>query len=274
MQDCQAMFRIMHAYLDGELSAKETVDVQTHLDNCPECAVLYRNEELFLGLVQESLPSAVAPRHLEQKVRMALKTSTARQRSRKYLQSVAIPVLTMAMLAVIVMAVFFSSERKALPTLVNTAVNTHQEYLNENVPLDIASHDPVQVGLWFEKRTDFPVSLGQDQVKNLRLLGGRLIEMEGKKAVFLAYEMGKHRLSLVMTAAQGVDLFGAREFTVKESRFYQSTYHGFQTLSWAQEGLAYVFVSNHQEINKKACLLCHGHGQNQEAIKGLSEKGI
>jgi anti-sigma factor RsiW len=274
MQDCQAMYRIMHAYLDGELSAKETVDVQTHLDNCPECAVLYRNEKLFLDLVKESLPSAVAPCHLEQKVKMALKTSGTGERLRRGLRLVAIPAMAMAALVLIGTTVFFSPERKPVPALVNAAVNTHQEYLNGNVPLDIASHDPVQVGLWFEKRTDFPVSLGQDPVKNLRLLGGRLIEIEGKKAVFLAYEMGKHRLSLVMTAAQGVDLFGAREFTVKESRFYQSTYHGFQALSWAQEGLAYVFVSDQQEINKKACLICHGHGQDQEAIKGLSEKGI
>jgi anti-sigma factor RsiW len=270
MQDCQGISRIMHAYLDGELSAKETVDVQTHLDNCPECAVLYRNEKLFLDLVTGSLPSAVAPRHLEQKVKMALKTSDSGER----LRSAGIPALIMAVLVLMVTAVFFFSERKSVPALVTVALNTHQEYLNENVPLDIASHDPVQVGLWFEKRTDFPVSLGQDPVKNLRLLGGRLIEMEGKKVVFLAYEMGKHRLSLVMTAAQGVQLFGAREFRVKESRFYQSNYHGFQTLSWAQEGLAYVFVSDQQEINKKACLICHGHGQDHEAIRGLSEKSI
>ena len=270
MQDCQVMSRIMHAYLDGELSAEETVDVQTHLDNCPECAVLYRNEKLFLDLVTASLSTAVAPRHLEQKIKMALKTSGTGER----LRSAGIPALMMAVLILMVTAVFFFSERKPVPALVNAAVNTHQEYLNENVPLDIASHDPIQVKLWFEKRTDFPVSLGQDPVKNLRLLGGRLIEMDGKKAVFLAYEMEKHRLSLVMTAAQGVDLFGSREFKVKESRFYQSNYHGFQTLSWAQEGLAYVFVSDQQEINKKACLICHGHGQDREAIKGLSEKSI
>jgi anti-sigma factor RsiW len=274
MQDCQVMSRIMHAYLDGELSAKETVDVQTHLDNCPECAVLYRNEKLFLDLVTQSLPSAVAPRHLEQKVKMALKTSGASERARRCLRSVGIPAVTIAVLVLIVTAVFFSLQRKPVPDLVNAAVNTHQEYLNENVPLDIVSHDPVQVGLWFEKRTDFPVSLGQDPVKNLKLLGGRLIEMEGKKVVFLAYEMGKHRLSLVMTAAQGVKLFGAREFRVKESRFYQSNYHGFHSLSWAQEGLAYVFVSDQQEINKKACLICHSHGKDQDVIKGLSEKGI
>lgn len=274
MQDCQAIFRIMHAYLDGELSAKETVDVQAHLDHCPECAVLYRNEKLFLNLVTESLPPVVAPPHLEQKVRMVLKTSASRDRTRRYLRLVGTPALTMAAAVLMIAAVFFSPERKPVPALVNAAVSTHQEYLNGNVPLDIASHDPVQVGLWFEKRTDFPVSLGQDPVKNLKLLGGRLIEMEGKKVVFLAYEMGKHRLSLVMTAAQGVNLFGAREFRVKESRFYQSNYHGFQSLSWSQEGLAYVFVSDQQEINKKACLVCHGRGQDREAIKELSENGI
>jgi len=273
MQDCQAMYRIMHAYLDGELSAREIVEIQTHLDQCPDCALLYRNEKLFLDLLKESLPSSLAPGHLKQKVKKALKISTAARRVRSGFRFVAVSAVAVTVLVLLVAGISVM-QRKPVPDLVNLAVDTHQEYLNQNVPLDIKSHDPIQVGSWFEKRTDFPVLIGHDPVKNLTLVGGRLIEMQGKKVVFLAYEMDKHRLSLVMTASQGINLFGARDFTLQKARFYQSTYHGYKTLSWAQEGMAYVFVSDQQEINKKACLICHGHGKDQKAIKGLFEKGI
>jgi mycothiol system anti-sigma-R factor len=273
MQDCQAMGRIMHAYLDGELRAREIVEIQYHLDQCPDCALLYRNEKLFLDLIKESLPSSVAPDALKQKVRRALKISTVAGRVRSGFRLVGVPVLAVTVLVLLVAGIWVM-EKKPVPDLVSLAVDTHQEYLNQNVPLDIKSRDPIQVGAWFQKRTDFPVLIGHNPVKNLTLVGGRLIEMPGKKVVFLAYEMGQHRLTLVMTASQGINLFGAKDFMLQKARFYQSTYHGYKTLSWAQEGMAYVFVSDQQEINKKACLICHGHGKDQKAIKGLFDKGI
>ena len=44
MIDCQAMGRLLHPYLDGELSARDAWDIQAHLESCPDCATLYRNE--------------------------------------------------------------------------------------------------------------------------------------------------------------------------------------------------------------------------------------
>jgi mycothiol system anti-sigma-R factor len=275
MQDCQAIARIMHAYLDGELSAKETVDVQTHLDNCPECAVLYRNEKLFLDLIKKSLPYAVAPPGLKHRVMQSLKAGSHEKRFVKWLRPMTIPLLVSAVLVVVFIVVNgFLPENKTVPELVDLAVHSHQERLNDNIPLDIRSSDPVHVARWFEKRVDFPVSFAQEPVKNLRLLGGRLLEFQGGKAIFLSYEMGQHRLSLVMTPPQAGDLFRGQEFTFKQMKFYQSTYHGFQTLSWTQEGLAYVVVSDRQELNKQACLICHGSDNQREVIRGFAEKGI
>ena len=272
MQDCQAMYRIMHAYLDGELSTKETVDVQTHLDTCPDCSVLYRNEELFLDLIKKSLPSAVAPRGLKHRVMQSLEACSHEKRFTKRLRLMTTPLLVSAVVFMVVNG--FLPENKPVPDLVDLAVHSHQEHLNDNIPLDIRSSDPIHVARWFEKRVDFPVSFAQEPVKNLRLLGGRLVEFQGGKAIFLSYEMGQHRLSLVMTASQGSDFFRGQEFTFKQIKFSQSTYHGFQTLSWTQEGLAYVVVSDRQELNKQACSICHGSDNQREVIKGFAEKGI
>lgn len=272
MQDCQAMYRIMHAYLDGELSTKETVDVQTHLDTCPDCSVLYRNEELFLDLIKKSLPSAVAPRGLKHRVMQSLEACSHEKRFTKRLRLMTTPLLVSAVVFMVVNG--FLPENKPVPDLVDLAVYSHQERLNDNIPLDIRSSDPIHVARWFEKRVDFPVSFAQEPVKNLRLLGGRLVEFQGGKAIFLSYEMGQHRLSLVMTASQGSDFFRGQEFTFKQIKFSQSTYHGFQTLSWTQEGLAYVVVSDRQELNKQACSICHGSDNQREVIKGFAEKGI
>jgi anti-sigma factor RsiW len=273
MLDCQTMGRLLHPYLDGELSAREALDIQAHLERCPDCGALYRNEKLFLDLLKGSLSVPVAPDNLRQRVRKVMEAAGQEKRSRKRVRLMAVPSLALTVVALLVIGIL-SLEKKPLQDLVDVAVNTHQGYLNDNLPLDIKSNDPIQVVRWFEKRTNFPISLGQEPVKNLRLLGGRLVEFHGENAVFLAYAMGQYRLSLLMTAAEGVNLFGAEGFNLKQTRFYQSANHGFQTLSWAQEGLAYVIVSEKQELNKQVCMICHGSDREQHIPKGFFDKEI
>src|SRR2546430_10969423 len=273
MLDCQTMSRLLHPYLDGELSAREALDIQAHLERCPDCAALYRSEKLFLDLLKGSLPVPVAPDGLRQGVRKVVEAAGQEKRSRTRFRLMAVPSLALTVVALLVIGVL-SLETKPLQGLVDVAVTTHQGYLNDNLPLDIKSNDPVQVVRWFEKRINFPISLGQEPVKNLRLLGGRLVEFQGENAVFLAYEMGQHRLSLLMTASEGVNRSGAEGFNLEQTRFYQSANHGFQTLSWTQEGLAYVIVSEKQELNKQACMICHGSDRQQHIPKEFFDKGM
>src|SRR5439155_14321428 len=75
MIDCQTMGRLLHPYLDGELSAREPLDIQAHLESCPDCAALYRNEKLFLDLLKGSLLVPVAPDGLRQRVRKVVEAA-------------------------------------------------------------------------------------------------------------------------------------------------------------------------------------------------------
>jgi anti-sigma factor RsiW len=276
MIDCSSVQRLLHAYLDGELTAREEVEVLTHLEGCGECAVLYRNEKLFLDLLKTSLTPAIAPAGLQEKVRAVLQsvssTTASDPKRRTRSRSVLVPIVSVAVVLFTVAILHVRSD--SLPDLVNLAVQAHQDYLMGQAPLDVRSGDPVRVAQWFEKRTDFPVSLAQEPVKNFRLRGGRLVEFQGRKAAFLAYELGQHRLSLVMTVSQGADFFDGQPFTFKQTRFYQSQHHGFHTLSWTQEGIAYVFVSEKQELNKQACLICHADSKQQRVIHGFGGKSL
>lgn len=272
MLDCPAMQRFLHPYLDGELEARDAVDIQAHLDGCPDCAALYRSEKLFLDLLKTSLRHPVAPVGLEGKVRRALagdaEPTPAGRRVRFVLAPAAVLILALVMLLTA------SVEKKTVPELVESAVSTHQLYLAKHLQLDVQSSDPARVSRWLQERAGFAVSLAQEPVKHLRLLGGRLVELQGKKAVFVTYEVEGRPLSLVMTTAEGVRLFGTHEMAEKQARFYQSSYHGFQTLSWALEGMAYVFVSDAQALNKRACMICHTSRRAERPLTGPSRRGI
>src|SRR5438309_4040099 len=90
-----------------------------------------------------------------------------------------VPSLALTVVALLVIGIL-ALEKKPLQDLVDVAVNTHQGYLNDNVPLDIKSSDPVQVVRWFEKRVNFPISLMQEPVENVRVRRGRVVEFQGK----------------------------------------------------------------------------------------------
>ncbi|MDP3092576.1 MAG: zf-HC2 domain-containing protein [Nitrospira sp.] len=265
------MQRFLHSYLDGELFTRDAVEIQSHLDNCSACTALYRNEKLFLDLLRKSIPRSHAPIGLEAKVKQALDTVCRREKPRAWFRRIAVPASAVAVLAgVVVVAMQLFVGNPVVPDIVGAAVATHERYASKSLQLNIHSHEPAEVSRWLQEQAGFTVSLTQAPVKNLNLLGGRLVEVNGQKAVFVAYDVGGHPLSLVITAAQGVKLFGGQEMVDKDVRFYQSSYHGLQTLSWSLEGMAYVFVSDAQELNKQACLICHTSSRDLKSSGGHS----
>src|SRR5207244_13015730 len=167
MLDCQTMSRLLHPYMDGELGAREALDIQAHLERCPDCAALYRNEKLFLDLLKGSLPVPVAPDGLRQRVRKVAEATGQERRSRKRFRLMAVPSLALTVVALLVIGIL-ALEKKPLQDLVDVAVNTHQGYLNDNLPLDIKSSDTIQVVRWIEKRRHFRISFVQEPVKCIR----------------------------------------------------------------------------------------------------------
>src|SRR5256885_16436105 len=101
----------------------------------------------------------------------------------------AVPSLALTVVALLVIGIL-ALGKKPLQDLVDVAVNTHQGYLNDNLPLDIKSSDPAQVVRWFENRINFPIPLGQEPRKTLRLRGGRLVTMKGNTTAVFACHVG------------------------------------------------------------------------------------
>src|SRR5207245_9077956 len=125
MLDCQTMGRLLHPYLDGELSAREALDIQAHLERCPDCAALYRNDKLFLDLLKGALPVPVAPDGLRQRVRKVVEAAGQEKRSRQRFRLMAVPSLALTVVALLVIGIL-ALGRKQPQDLVGVAVNAHE----------------------------------------------------------------------------------------------------------------------------------------------------
>ncbi|RYG38448.1 hypothetical protein EON81_03600 [bacterium] len=70
--DCEATFRKMQDYLDRELSPKEVLLVQEHLEGCGMCAEEYRFEASVLQRIRLCLADEPVPKDLLMRVSTAL----------------------------------------------------------------------------------------------------------------------------------------------------------------------------------------------------------
>lgn len=75
VHDCNTMQRLLHPYLDHELSVETSMEIHSHLILCTPCKTLYHTQKLFLDLLHESLPGPAASPDLEQKVRRCVADS-------------------------------------------------------------------------------------------------------------------------------------------------------------------------------------------------------
>ncbi|MEW6248094.1 MAG: zf-HC2 domain-containing protein [Nitrospirota bacterium] len=257
---------LLHPYLDGELDTRDVIEIQAHLEGCADCTALFRNEKLYLDMLKASLRRVPAPSRLPFKVKQALDKATERKQSAIRFWRVLVP--TFAVSLIVLVASVLLVRQPTVPGFVIAAVTAHEQYAAHEVSLEVKSSDPRRVSSWLRERAGFTVALGQSPVKNLKLMGGTVLPIQGKKAVLLAYDVDGRPLSLVMTTADGVELFGSQEMIDTNVHFYQSSYHGLQTMSWTLEGMAYVFVSDSQDKNRQACQICHGTGRLlQSAVK-------
>lgn len=65
MDDCSAIVKRIHPYLDGELVSRDSEDIDKHLEGCGGCREAFLAERDFLAMLRNhlarpSIPSALA----------------------------------------------------------------------------------------------------------------------------------------------------------------------------------------------------------------------
>ncbi|MGI9163208.1 MAG: mycothiol system anti-sigma-R factor [Mycobacterium sp.] len=74
--DCAVVMAEVWMLLDGECTESETVRLQRHLDQCPDCLRHYGVEERVKNLIATKCSGEKAPEHLVQRVRIEISRTT------------------------------------------------------------------------------------------------------------------------------------------------------------------------------------------------------
>ena len=174
-----------------------------------------------------------------------------------------VPVAALAAI-VVVLGTRPPSSRAPLsgPKFAEFAVNTHRQFAEGSLALDVHSDSQQTLNQWFKTKSQFALALpaspaapGEDRPYRLR--GARIVPVSGKTAAYIAYQMPTGPVGLMVTPDSVAVASGGVQVDFKKVSFHYGRFEGYKVVSWSIHGLTYALVSQEGNRTQQSCMVCH-----------------
>ncbi len=210
-KSCDEFEPFIDAYIDDEFGARESADMEAHLDRCQACRGRVQARLRFREQLRSSLSGDRAPEELREQILASLSDveqegedgEAARFWQRLPLRRagwIAGPLAAAVALVVVVPEFTVAPAASSPATVIDSTVDWHQG----NFPLEVTTADRDEAQRWFDDKVDFSVRLPQFDDDRVNLLGGRIAHVEDQRAAFLLYEVDGARLSAMVFDGEGM----------------------------------------------------------------------
>jgi anti-sigma factor RsiW len=152
------------------------------------------------------------------------------------------------------------------------AVNTHRQHTSGNLVLDVRSDSQQTLNEWFKTKLQFSLALPASppvpgEERPFHLEGARLVQVRGRSAAFIAYQvqnpilrtanMRNAEASLIVTPDSVALASGGMQVDFKKVSFHYATVEGYKVVTWSLRGLTYALVSEEGNGTQRSCMVCH-----------------
>jgi mycothiol system anti-sigma-R factor len=241
----------IHAYLDGELEAEDSVRLMRHLTGCPACSREFERQAQLKQLLQRAKPASVVPDALRSRVLASLALSAANANSTGTIETAfsppalrlpmhrwrALPTALAASLLLLVgggLGVSWQRQASDLSALTANLVSNHVRSLQPEHLTDVLTSDRHTVKPWFDGKLDFSPQVRDLSASGFALVGGRLDVLHGRRVAAIVYRRRLH----------AINLFQWPEAAADSTPATSDAGDGFTITHWTQDGMAYWVVSN------------------------------
>ena len=269
---CSETREYLFAFLDSELDAPLSIELQRHVERCHDCAREVEIERTIRRQLDANLDAQVGDYALDEgalKLAMAADAAPTRWAIRRFrrvgsalrrprgaalLAAAASILIVFVSIWVIVprSAPEGSGERFAI-----MVVDDFQHFLDKGQELQVESVDRAAVTDWLRARTSLEVILPTLDGSGCHLLGGRKCKFEGQAAAFAVYEVDGVPASLVAVGDENWNLEGmtrvdraprpdagtTTEVGVVDRTYWVDSCKGHTVVAWKLGGLTYAAVS-------------------------------
>ncbi|MCU1245794.1 MAG: putative transrane anti-sigma factor [Acidobacteria bacterium] len=202
-------------FADGEQSGGDE-----HLRTCVRCANAVLAAMEMKRAVREAMSAAPAPASLHRRL-----SAPSRFASHGPWWMATAAAVALAVLATLLLG-------RPRPTVFTELNDLHVTIVGSAQPVEVISTDRHTVKPWFEGRVPFTVPIPELAGSPFRLIGGRVVYVEGRQAAYLLLGRNAHRISLfVFRAADRPRDLGTPPATVT-------------TAAWEDRGLAFIAVAD------------------------------
>ena len=259
-QDEDVDWHEVAAGLWPELKARQLI---MHAALCDHCGPLLRaatsvdddptpqEEKLLAQLKAPSRPDPIASR-------VPPPPSTSRQFMRWLVPAVALLVIV----GVLGTRPPSSPTPLSGPKFAEFAVRTHRQHAQGSLALDVRSDSQQTVNEWFKTKSQFSLALpaspaAPGEERPYRLEGARLVQVGGKTAAYIAYQMQTGPVSLIVTPDSVAIASGGVEVDFKKVSLHYGMVEGYKVVTWSVHGLTYALVSREGNRTQRSCMVCH-----------------
>jgi anti-sigma factor RsiW len=239
---CDLTQHFVSGYLDGELDLVRTIEMETHLKGCPDCAEEMESLNALRAALQRSSLGYAAPAGLRERIQLSLGASSGAEIPKKKINWPSFHFWQLAgafaLLALISISGWQWSARLRTPSsdqrIAAEAFSSHVRSLEANHLMDVISTDQHTVKPWFDGKLDFSPPVEDLASDGFPLTGGRLDYLEGREVAALIYQRRKHLINVFVWP----NPTGSHSTQAIESR------QGYNIMRWSREGFQFWAVSD------------------------------
>ncbi|WP_158944424.1 anti-sigma factor [Granulicella sp. S190] len=186
------------AFIDGELSPKETSEVEEHLANCHPCAIRILSATQLKAATRHVSERFVVPPEALSRLTAQLSPEASKKPAGVYtLRSWTWGALAASLILAVSLLGWHATRQSG--SLAAELLDQHLAVLSGGSPPEVISSDRHTVKPWFQGKLPFSFNLPDALPAGTTLNGGDLTFLHGQPAALLRFNIGRHQASVFFT---------------------------------------------------------------------------